>query len=108
PYLNPYTQQVIDKTLPLMQQQNALSQNQGANQANSANAFGGSRQGIQQGGAQAQGAMNIGQMAAQLNQANFGQAQAGAQFDITGRNQAALANQAAQQNQGNLNLQAAS
>ena len=108
PYMNPYTQSVINTTLPLMQQQNALSQNQAANQANSANAFGGSRQGIQQGVAQAQGAQNIGQMAAQLNQANFGQAQAGAQFDITGRNQAALANQAAQQNQGNLNLQAAS
>ena len=47
-------------------------------------------------------------MAAGLNQANFAQAQAAAQFDITGRNQAALANQAAQQNQGNLNVQAAS
>ena len=49
PYLNPYTQDVINKTLPLMQQQIALAQNQAANQANSANAFGGSRQGIQQG-----------------------------------------------------------
>ena len=108
PYMNPYTNSVINATLPIMQQQNALNQNQIGNQANSANAFGGSRQGIQQGVAQAQGAQNIGQMAAQLNQANFGQAQAGAQFDITGQNQAALANQAAQQNQGNLNLQAAS
>ena len=108
PYMNPYTQSVINNTLPLMQQQNALNQNQIGNQANSANAFGGSRQGIQQGVAQAQGAQNIGQMAAQLNQANFQQAQAGAQYDITGQNQAALANQAAQQNQGNLNLQAAS
>ena len=108
PYMNPYTQSVINATLPLMQQQNALNQNQIGNQANSANAFGGSRQGIQQGVAQAQGAQNIGQMASQLNQANFQQAQAGAQFDITGQNQAALANQAAQQNQGNLNLQAAS
>ena len=106
--MNPYTQSVINNTLPLMQQQNALNQNQLGNQANSANAFGGSRQGIQQGVAQAQGAQNIGQMAAQLNQANFQQAQAGAQYDITGQNQAALANQAAQQNQGNLNLQAAS
>src|SRR4249919_2528256 len=69
PYMNPYTQQVIDKTLPLMQQQNALSQNQQANAANSSNAFGGSRQGVQQGVAQAQGAMNIGQMAAGLNAA---------------------------------------
>ena len=63
PYMNPYTQSVINTTMPLMQQQNALSQNQAANQANSANAFGGSRQGVQQGVAQAQGAMNIGQMA---------------------------------------------
>ena len=108
PYMNPYTQSVINNTLPLMQQQNALNQNQAANQANSANAFGGSRQGIQQGVAQAQGAQNIGQMAAQLNQANFGQAQAAAQQDITGRANADMANQAAQQNQGNLNLQAAS
>ena len=108
PYMNPYTQSVINSTIPIMQQQNALNQNQIGNQANSANAFGGSRQGLQQGVAQAQGAQNIGQMASQLNQANFQQAQQGAQFDITGQNQAALANQAAQQNQGNLNLQAAS
>ena len=83
PYMNPFTQNVIDATLPLMQQQNALSQNQAANAANTANAFGGSRQGVQQGVAQAQGAMNIGQMASQLNQANFNQAQAAATGDIS-------------------------
>ena len=49
PYMNPYTQSVINATLPIMQQANALNQNQIQNQANSANAFGGSRQGIQQG-----------------------------------------------------------
>ena len=94
--------------MPLMQQQNALSQNQAANQANSANAFGGSRQGVQQGVAQAQGAMNIGQMAAQLNQANYTQAQQGAQYDITNNQQAQIANQ--QANQANINslLQAGS
>ena len=108
PYMNPYTQSVINATLPIMQQQNALNQNQIGNQANSANAFGGSKQGIQQGVAQAQGAQNIGQMASQLNQANFQQAQQGAQYDITNNQNAQLANQAAQQNQGNLNLQAAS
>ena len=101
PYMNPYTQSVINQTLPLMQQQNALSQNQAANQANSANAFGGSRQGVQQGVAQAQGAMNIGQMAAQLNQANFGQAQAAATGDISRQLQAAQGNQTA--NQANIN-----
>ena len=57
PYMNPYTQDVINATLPGMQQANALSQNQAGNAANAANAFGGSRQGIQQGVAQAQGAM---------------------------------------------------
>ena len=81
-----------------------LQQNQQQNAANSANAFGGSRQAIQQGVTQAQGAQNMAQMAAQLNQANFAQAQTGAQGDIANNLQAQLANQAAQQNQGNLNL----
>ena len=86
-YMNPYTQSVINATLPIMEQANALNQNQIQNQANSANAFGGSRQGIQQGVAQAQGAMNIGEMAAQLNQANYAQAQAAGEYDVTNANQ---------------------
>ena len=97
PYMSPFTQSVINSTLPLMQQQNALSQNQQANAASSANAFGGSRQGVQQGVAQAQGALNIGQMASQLNQANFQQAQAAATGDITRNLQAQTSNQAADQ-----------
>jgi hypothetical protein len=101
PYMNPYTQNVINSTLPLMQQQNALSQNQAANQANSANAFGGSRQGVQQGVAEAQGALNIGQMASQLNQANFNQAQTAATGDISRDLAAQQSNQAA--NQANIN-----
>ena len=35
PYMNPFTKDVINATLPIMQQQNALSQNQQANAANS-------------------------------------------------------------------------
>ena len=101
PYMDPYTQSVINSTLPLMQQQNALTQNQQANAANSANAFGGSRQGVQQGVAQAQGALNIGQMASQLNQANFQQAQAAATGDITRDLSAQQGNQ--QANQANIN-----
>jgi hypothetical protein len=104
PYMNPYTQSVINATLPIMQQANALSQNQQGNAANAANAFGGSRQGVQQGVAQAQGAMNIGQMAAGLNQANFQQAQAAAGQDVTSQNQVALANQQAQQNKINSDI----
>jgi hypothetical protein len=97
PYMNPFTQSVINSTLPLMQQQNALSQNQQANAASAANAFGGSRQGIQQGVAQAQGALNIGQMASQLNQANFTQAQAAATGDISRNLAAQQSNQSADQ-----------
>jgi hypothetical protein len=108
PYMNPYTSSVINATLPIMQQNLALSQNQNANQAASANAFGGSRQAIQQGVTQAQGAQGMAQMAQQLNQANYTQAQAAAQSDIGTNLQAQLANQSAQQNQAGLNLQAAS
>jgi hypothetical protein len=108
PYMNPYTSSVINATLPVMQQNLALSQNQQANQAASANAFGGSRQGVQAGVTQAQGAQGMAQMAAQLNQANYGQAQTAAQSDIATNLQGQLANQSAQQNQAGLNLQAAS
>ena len=83
PYMDPYTQSVINATMPGMIQANALSQNQQANAANSANAFGGSRQGIQQGVAQAQGAQNVGLMLANLNNQNFTQAQAAATGDIS-------------------------
>lgn len=107
PYMNPYTQSVINSTLPIMQQNLALSQNQNQNQANAAGAFGGSRMGVQQGVTQAQGAQSMAQMAAQLNQSNYGQAQAAAQSDIGTNLQAQLANQSAQQNQAGLNLQAA-
>ena len=106
PYMNPYTQDVINATLPGMQQANALSQNQGANAANSANAFGGSRQGIQQGVAQAQGAMNIGQMLASLNSQNFTQAQNAASTDIGRRLTADQGNQTAQQNKIQSDIQA--
>jgi hypothetical protein len=107
PYMNPYTQSVINQTLPIMQQNLALQQNQNQDQAAASNAYGGSRQAIQQGVTQAQGAMGMGQMAAQLNQANFGQAQGAAAQDINTNLQGQLANQAVQQNQGALNLGAA-
>ena len=107
PYMNPYTQSVINATLPIMQQNLGLQQNQQQNAANSANAFGGSRQGIQQGVTQAQGAQNMAQMAQQLNQANFTQAQAGAQGDIANTLKAQQGNQSAALQQGALVNQAA-
>ena len=104
PYMNPYTKDVINASLPIMQQNLALSQNQQQNQANSANAFGGSRQGIQQGVTQAQGALGMGQMAAGLNQANFTQAQAAASGDIANRLKADQGNQSAAQNKINSDI----
>ena len=108
PYMNPFTKDVINATLPGMQQANALSQNQAANAANSANAFGGSRQGIQQGVAQAQGAQNIGQMLASLNSQNFTQAQAAATGDINRRLTADTSNQTAAQAKINSDILASS
>lgn len=107
PYMSPYTSSVINATLPIMQQNLGQQQIGNQNQASAASAYGGSRQGVQQGVTQAQGAQNMAQMAAQLNQANFGQAQQGALADISNNLQAqganvGAANQFALQNQANL------
>ena len=106
PYMDQYTQSVINATMPGMEQANALSQNQQANAANSANAFGGSKQGVQQGVAQAQGAQNIGLMLANLNNANFQQAQAAATGDISRNLTAQTTNQTAQQQKINSDIAA--
>jgi hypothetical protein len=101
PYMDPYTQSVINSTLPIMQQQLGQQQSGIQGQASAANAYGGSRQGVQQGVAQSQGALNMANMAAQLNQGNFTQAQAAATGDISRNLTAQQANQ--QANQANIN-----
>ena len=105
PYMNPYTSSVINATMPIFQQALGAQQVGNQNQASGANAFGGSRMGVQQGVTQAQGAQGMAQMAAGLNQANFQQAQAAAQGDVAARNQIATTNQANQQANLNRNLQ---
>lgn len=106
-YMNPYTQSVINQTLPIMQQNLGLQEAGNAASSVGQGAFGGSRLGVQQGVTQAQGAMGMAQMAAQLNQANYQQAQQGAQYDITNNLNAQAANQQAQQNQEQIANQAA-
>lgn len=96
-YMNPYTKDVINQTLPIMNQSLAQQQNALANQANAANAFGGSRQGIQAGVTGAQGALAEGQLASQLWNQNFQQAQAAGEFDV------GQANAQAQFNAGQMN-----
>ena len=107
PYMDPYTQDVINATLPIMQQ-HPLQQNQQQNAANSSNACsGGSRcRRSNKASLQAQGAQNMAQMAQQLNQANFTQAQAGAQNDIANTLKAQQGNQSAALQQGALANQA--
>ena len=96
-YMNPYTQSVINSSLPIMQQQLGQTLAQNAGTAAQTGAFGGSRYGVQQGTAQAQGALGMANMAAGLNSQNFGQAQAAATGDIQRQLQAATTNQASQQ-----------
>jgi len=107
-YENPYTQSVINATLPIMQQQLGETLSTNAGNAVNQGAFGGSRFGVQQGVAQAQGALGETQMAEQLNQANYAQAVQGAQYDITNNQAAQTANQAAQQAKINSDIAASS
>jgi hypothetical protein len=99
--MNPYTQQVINSSNALLQQQLGQQQSGIGDQAAAANAFGGSRMGVQQGVAQAQGALAQAQMNAQLQSQNFGQAQAAATGDISRNLAAQQSNQGA--NQANIN-----
>ena len=108
PYLNPFTSQVINTALPIYQQQLGAQQSQIGGQAAQNNAFGGSRMGVQQGVAQAQGAQGMANMAAQLQQANLTNAQSQAQQDLNRNLTAQQGNQTAAQNAINSQIQAAS
>src|SRR5215475_12327440 len=88
PYMNPYTQAVINPSLTLMDQSLAQQQNQAAASARQTGAFGGSRQGVQEAVNNAQTNLLKGQLGANLWSQNFGQAQAAATGDIA-RNLAA-------------------
>ena len=72
--MNPYTSAVVDPSVALMRQQ--LAQTTQGIDANAANvgAFGGSRQGVEEGTAQSQEALQAGQLAGGLLQSGYGQA----------------------------------
>jgi len=107
PYMNPFTSQVIDTSLAQGRQELARTQNNTSDAAMSAGAFGGSRHGVQSGVADAQHSLGAANLAAQLNSANFAQAQGAAGQDIAARFQGDLANQAAGLQGAGLNLNAA-
>ena len=83
PYMNPYTQerdQFVAADHAAGARQDARRERRHARSRQGA--FGGSRFGVQQGTAQAQGALGMANMAAGLNSQNFAQAQAAATGDI--------------------------
>jgi hypothetical protein len=105
-YMNPYTQNVIGSGLQAIDLQRQQALNQIGDQAIKTGAFGGSRQGVQEGVTNAGAAMQAGNLASQLMAQNFGQAQAAAQGDIARNLTAQQANQQAGLSGAGLNLSA--
>jgi len=106
-YMNPFTNQVVNYGLNALDMQRQQALNQTGAQAQGAHAFGGSRQGVQEGITNAGAAMNAGQLAAGLQSQNFLNAQNMAVGDITRNYQADVANQGAAINSAGINLNAA-
>lgn len=107
PYMNPFTQNVINTTMGSMDRARQMTQNRNGAQATAAGAFGGSRLGLVEAQTNGEFGRAAGEMAAELNQANFGQGQQAAQFDIGARQAAGMANQQAGLAGANLRLGAA-
>lgn len=85
PYMNPYTQQVIDAQAQDVLRNAQLGLNQLGTQASRAGAFGGSRHGVAMGEIGRGVAQMLGQQSAQLRQQGFTGAQQMAQADIQNR-----------------------
>lgn len=94
PYLNPYTNEVVNASLSDLEQQRQEQYNSLASQAQSAGAFGGSRFGVAQGQFEADALRDKSLLAAQLRNQGFNTAAGLAMQDIAAQNQAKYANQA--------------
>lgn len=94
PYLNPYTNEVVDASLSDLENQRQVQYNSLASQAQAAGAFGGSRFGVAQGQFEADALRNKSLLAAQLRNQGFDTAANLAMQDIAAQNQAKYANQA--------------
>ena len=90
-YMNPYTTSVIDRTGADIERQRQMASNNLAAQANTANAFGGSRHGVAQGVMAGEYGRMAGDIAANQRQAGYGQALNAAMADRGAR--AGFANQ---------------
>lgn len=94
-YMNPFTKNVIDSSLKTLETQRKQAINAEGDKARAARAFGGSRQGVMEGVTNAKAADAAGSLAANLNSANFFNAQSMAGQDIATDLQGQLANQQA-------------
>ncbi|MEI9890921.1 MAG: hypothetical protein WDN45_10410 [Caulobacteraceae bacterium] len=106
-YMNPYTQQVIDSTLGDLNRQQQIQDQNDASIATKAGAFGGSRSAVLQSLDHDNYARQAASALANLNQANFSQAQTAAQNDLSRRLAASQANQGAGLQAAGLSLNAA-
>lgn len=106
-YMNPYTQNVIGSGLQALDMQRRQALNQTGDQAIRSGAFGGSRQGVQEGVTNGASAMQAGTLASNLMAQNYSQAQNAANTDINRNLQAQTTNQAAGLQGAGLNLNAA-
>ncbi len=108
PYLNPFQSSVIDATLGDLNRQRQIQSQADSAQATQAHAFGGSRSAVLQNLSDDSWQRNLGSTLAGLNQANFSQAQAAAQSDLSRQMAADQANQSAGLQGQGLRLNAAS
>ncbi len=84
-YMNPYTQNVIDRTQQDIARQQEMAMNQLGAQATRARAFGGSRQGVAEGVAAGEFGRMAGDIAAQQRQTGYGTAMQQAMADRQAR-----------------------
>lgn len=95
PYMNPYTQNVIETGQADIERQRQMASNTLGAQAQAANAFGGSRQAVQEGVLAGEALRQAGALSAQQRGQAFQTALQSGQFDISGRMQADTLNQQA-------------
>tara|TARA_R110000744_G_scaffold134534_2_gene243584 strand:- start:1339 stop:2292 length:954 start_codon:yes stop_codon:yes gene_type:complete len=82
PYMSPYTQNVIETGQADIERQRQMASNQLGAQAQAAGAFGGSRQGVQEGVLAGEALRQAGALSAQQRQQAFNTALQSGQFDI--------------------------
>jgi hypothetical protein len=96
-YMNPYTQQVIERGQADIERQRQMATQSLGAQAQQAKAFGGSRHGVAEGTLGGEYARMGADLAAQQRQQAFQQAQKAAQYDIGQRYAADIANRQAEE-----------